>query len=71
VSDRFGFLLFAIVLLPMGVYAALNPRRAKKENADGPYFKTGLAKMPMWFFRAAGISTIAMGGFFAYLFWTR
>jgi hypothetical protein len=70
-SDRFAFLFFAVVLLPLGVYALLNPRGAKRQNADGPYFKSGLANMPLWFFRAAGIVTLGMSAFFAYIFWTR
>jgi len=69
-SDRFAFLLVAVVLLPLGLYGLLNPRGAKKQNADGPYFKTGLANMPLWFFRAAGIVTLGMSAFFTYMFWT-
>ena len=70
-SDRFAFLFFAVVLLPLGLYALLNPNGAKKQNADGPYFlKSGLANMPLWFFRAAGIATLGMSAFFVYMFWT-
>lgn len=70
VSDRFGLLFLAVALLALGVYATVNPRGAKKQNADGPYFKSGLANMPLWFFRAGGIVTIGMSAFFAYMFWT-
>ncbi len=69
-SDHFGFLFLAVVLLPLGLYAMLNPRGAKRQNADGPYFKSGLANMPVWFFRAIGIVTLGMSAFFAYMFWT-
>ena len=69
-SDRFGFLFLAVVLLPLGLYALLNPRGTKRQNADGPYFRIGLANMPLWFFRASGIATLAMSVLFAYLFWT-
>jgi len=69
-SDRFAFLFMAVVLLPLGLYALLNPRGTKKQNADRPYFKTGLANMPLWFFRAAGIVTLGMSAFFTYMFWT-
>jgi uncharacterized protein YjeT (DUF2065 family) len=69
-SDRFAFLLMAVVLLPLGLYAVLNPRGAKKQNADGPYFKSGLANMPLWFFRACGIVTLGMSAFFVYMFCT-
>ncbi len=68
-SDRFGFFFLAVVLLPLGLYALLNPGGAKKQNADGPYFKSGLANMPLWFFRAGGIVTLGMSAFFAYMFW--
>jgi hypothetical protein len=57
--DRLGFVLMAVVLLPLGLYALINPRGAKRQNADCPYFKTGFAKMPLWFFRAVGI--VALG----------
>jgi hypothetical protein len=69
-SDRLGFLLGAPVLLILGVYAVVNPHGVKRENADGPYFKTGLAGMPIWFFRAMGVVTVGMAAFFVYLFWT-
>ncbi len=69
-SDRFTFLLFAVVLLFLGLYAFLNPRGARKQSADGPYFKSGLANMPLWFFRASGIVTLGMSAFFAWMFWT-
>jgi hypothetical protein len=70
VSARFPFLFMAIVLFPLGLYALLNPRGAKKQNADGPYFKSGFANMPLWFFRTAGIVTLGMSAFFGYMFWT-
>ena len=57
--DHLGFVLMAVVLLPLGLYALINPHGAKKQNADGPYFKTGFANMPLWFFRAVGI--VALG----------
>jgi len=69
-SERFAFLFFAIVLLSMGLYALINPRGAKKQNADGPYVKSVLTNMPLWFFRACGIVTLGMSAFFAYMFWT-
>jgi uncharacterized protein YjeT (DUF2065 family) len=69
-GDHFGFLFFAVVLLLLGLYSLLNPRGVKKQNADGPYFKSGLANMPLWFFRAIGIVTLGMSAFFAYMFWT-
>ena len=67
--DRFGFLLIAPVLLPLGLYALINPNGAKKQNADGPYFKTGFANMPLWFFRVVGIVSLGMSAYFAYMFW--
>ena len=67
--DRYGFLLMAVVLLPLGLYALINPHGAKKQNADGPYFKSGFANMPLWFFRAGGIVTLGVAAFFAYMFW--
>jgi hypothetical protein len=69
-GDRFAFLFMAVVLLPLGLYALLNPRGAKKQNADGPDFKSGLANMPLWFFTAGGIVPLGMSAFFAYMFWT-
>jgi hypothetical protein len=64
-SDRFAFLVFAIALFPMGIYAAINSKAAKKGNAGVPGFpKTGFAKMPVWFFRLVGIATVGMSGFF-------
>ena len=69
-SDRLGFLLGALVLLILGVYALVNPQGVKRENADGPYFKTGFAGMPIWFFRAMGVLTVGMAAFFVYMFWT-
>jgi hypothetical protein len=69
-SDRFGFLFLGIVLLPLGLYALLNPRGAKRQHADGPYVKSVFANMPRWFFRAGGIVTLGMSVFFAYMFWT-
>jgi ATP/ADP translocase len=62
-SDRLMFLLFAIVLFPLGTYALVNPRGAKKWNADGPYFKSGVANMPLWFFRVGGVVTVGMSAF--------
>ena len=70
-SDRFAFLFEAVALLLLGLYALLNPHGAKRENADGPYFKSGLANMPLWFFRAVGIVSLGMSAFFAYMFWAR
>ena len=67
-ANRFGFVLIAAVLLPLGLYALINPRGTKKQNADGPYFKTGFANMPIWFFKVVGIVTLGMAAFFAYLF---
>jgi hypothetical protein len=69
-GDRLGFLFFAVVLLLLGLYAFLNPRKVKRQNADGPYFKSGFANMPVWFFRVGGIVTLGMSAFFAYMFWT-
>ncbi len=69
-SDRYVFLFFAIVLLPLGLYPIFNPRGTKLHNADGPYFRSGLANMPVWFFRVLGIVTMAMSAFFGYMFWT-
>ena len=74
----------AVVLFLLGFYVVVNPYRAKKEQAgfesyakmfwgkrfDVRYVEFGLAKMPPWFFRAIGIVTVAMSGFFAYMFWT-
>ncbi len=68
-SDHFGFLFLALVLMILGLYALIDPRGAKRENADGPYFKTGLARMPLWLFRAMGAVTVGMAAFFAYMFW--
>ena len=62
-SDRYGFLLMAVVLFLLGLYAVVNPHRAKKEEVDfqsyakmflGKYFDVrylegGLANMPPWF----------------------
>ena len=48
----------------------LNPQGVKRENADGPYFKSGLANLPLWVFRADGIVTLGRSAFFAYTFWT-
>ena len=67
--DHLGFVLMAVVLLPLGLYALINPHGAKKQNADGPYFKTGFANAPLWFFRAIGIVTLVLSAFFGYLFW--
>jgi hypothetical protein len=67
--DRLAFLFLAVVLLPLGLYALINPNGAKKQNADGPYFKTGFANMPLWFFRVGGIVTLGMSAFFTYMFW--
>jgi len=69
-SDRFAFLFFAVVVLLLGLYSLLNPQGVKRENADGPYFKSGLANLPLWVFRAAGIVTLGRSAFFAYMFWT-
>jgi hypothetical protein len=82
-SDHYGFLFMAVVLFPLGLYAVVSPHRAKKERADfesyaktfwGKYFdiryiEFGLANMPLGFFRTIGIVTVAMSGFFAYMFW--
>jgi len=70
VSNRLGFLFGALVLLILGIYALVNPHGVKRENAGGPYFKTGLAGMPIWFFRAVGVVTIGMSAFFVYMFWS-
>jgi hypothetical protein len=67
--DRYVFFFMAVVLFPLGLYALINPFGAKKQNADGPYFKSGLANMPLWFFRAGGILTLGMSAFFAHMFW--
>jgi hypothetical protein len=67
--DRSGFLYMAVVRLPLGLYALLNPRSAKKQNADGPYFKSGFADLPPWSFRAGGIVTLGLAAFFASMFW--
>ena len=83
-SDRYGFLFLAVVLFLLGLYAVVNPHRAKKEQVDfqnyakmflGKYFDVrylhgGLANMPPWSFSAIGIVTLAVSGFFAYMFWT-
>lgn len=69
-SERFAFLFLAVLLLPLGLYALVNPRGAKNQNADGPYFKSGFAGMPLWFFRLGGIVTIGISAFFAYMSWT-
>ena len=69
-SNHFGYLIMAIALFPLGLFATINPRAAKTQNADGPYFKSPFANMPLWFFRAVGIVTLGMSAFFAYLFWT-
>jgi hypothetical protein len=82
-GDRYGFLFMAVVLFPLGLYAALNPHRAKKEQADFNnyarmfcgkyfdvrYFEGGVANWPLWFFRVIGIVTVAISGLFAYMFW--
>ncbi len=84
-EGHYGFLFMAAVLFVLGLYAVFTPHRAKKEQVDfesyakmfwGKYFDVryiefGLANMPLWFFRAIGIVTVAMSGFFAYMFWTR
>ena len=70
-TDRLVFLLFSVVLFPLGMYALVNPRGAKKWNADGPYFKSGVANMPLWFFRVGGVVSVGMSAFFAYMFLTR
>jgi hypothetical protein len=67
--QRLMFLGIALLLLGLGIHAAANPNGARKENADGPDFRTGLAKMPLWFFRLMGLITVGMAGFFAYMFW--
>ena len=83
-SNRYGFIFLAAVLLPLGLYVAISPHRARKEQVDFQryakiflvkyfdvrYFEGGLANMPPWFFRAIGIVTVIMSGFFAYMFWT-
>ena len=69
-SERYLFLLMAIVLFSLGLYAVVNPAGAKRANPDGPYVKSAWANMPLWFFRAGGIVTVGMSGLFAYLFWT-
>ena len=69
-SNRFAFLFLVVVLLPLGLYALLSPRGAKKQNADGPYFKSGLANMPLWLFRAFGVVTLGMSALFVYMFWS-
>ena len=69
-SNHFGFLIMAIALFPLGLFATINPRAAKRQNADGPYFKSLFANMPLWFFRVVGIVTLGMSAFFAYMFWT-
>jgi hypothetical protein len=81
--DRYGFLFMAVVLFALGLYATVNPHRAKREQADFNsyakmfwgkffdvrYFEGGLTNWPLSFFRVIGIVTMAMSGFFAYLFW--
>jgi len=70
VGERWMFLVLALVLLLLGSYATLNPRAVKRENADGPYFKTGFARMPLWFFRTIGFVTLGVAVFFGYMVWT-
>jgi hypothetical protein len=47
----------------------MKPQAVKKENAGGPYFQTGLGRMPVGFFRTISVVTIARGMFFGYMFW--
>jgi len=62
------FLVLAVALLMLGSYAILNPRAVKRENADGPHFSTGFARMPLWLWRVVGVITVGLAGFFVYMF---
>ena len=64
VGERWMFLGLAVALLMLGSYAILNPRAVKRENADGPYFRTGFARMPLWLWRVVGVITVGVAGFF-------
>ncbi len=70
-SNRFGFLFLFVMLFLLGLFAVMNPKAAKKENADVPGFhKTGFSWMPIWGFRLVGIATLGISGFFLYMFLT-
>ena len=64
-----GFLLLFVVLLALGLYAAINPKAVKGENADVPgFYRTGFSWMPIWAFRLVGLATVGLSGLFLYLF---
>jgi hypothetical protein len=70
-GDRFLFLFLFVMLFLLGLFAVINPKAAKKENADVPgFYKTGFSWMPIWGFRLAGIGTLGLSGLFLYLFLT-
>ena len=70
-SNRFGFLFLFVMLALLGLFAVMNPRAAKKENADVPgFYKTRFSWMPIWGFRLVGIATLGLSGFFLYMFLT-
>ena len=70
-SNRFGFLFLFVMLFLLGLFAAMNPKAAKKENADVVgFYKTGFSWMPLWGFRLVGIATLGLSGFFLYMFLT-
>jgi hypothetical protein len=40
-SNRFGFLFLFVMLVLLGLFTVMNPKAAKKENADVPgFYKT-------------------------------
>jgi hypothetical protein len=62
-------LICALLLLPVGVYAALCPRRVRKgytvvPERDRPPFWD----MPDWFFRGLGIVTLGASVVFLFMF---
>jgi hypothetical protein len=70
-SDHTSFLFLFVVMFLFGLYAVINPKAVKKENADVPGFpKTGFSWMPAWGWRLMGIVVLAASGFFLYLFLT-
>jgi hypothetical protein len=69
-SDPAGFLFLFVVMFLFGLYAVINPKAVKKENADVPGFpKTGFSWVPAWGWRMMGIA-LAASGFFLHLFRT-
>jgi hypothetical protein len=70
-SDRFGFLFGFVILFLLGLFAAIDPKAAKKENEDVPgFYKTGFSWMPIWGIRFVGVATLGFSGIFLYMFLT-